>query len=125
MRLLLDAHVLLWFAGTPDELAQPARQAIVEAEEVSVSAASLWEISTKITLGKLESDVDDIPGELEEWGFGTVPVTAEHAWRARALPIHHRDPFDRMLVAQAQPEGYTIVTRDPAIARYQVAVLPA
>lgn len=125
MRLLLDAHALLWFAGSPDELAQPARQAIVDASEVNVSAASLWEISTKLTLGKLDSDVDDIPGELERWGVGTVPVTAVHAWAAGALPFHHRDPFDRMLVAQAQLEGLTIVTRDPQIARYQVAVLAA
>jgi PIN domain nuclease of toxin-antitoxin system len=125
VRLLLDTHALLWFAGSPDTLAPSARKAIVAADDVNVSAASLWEVSTKLTLGKLGADVDDIPGELDEWGFGTVPVTAAHAWAAGALPLHHRDPFDRMLVAQAQLEGMTIVTRDPQIARYQVAVLSA
>ncbi len=125
MRLLLDTHALLWFAGAPDMLAPDARRTIVAAEEVNVSAATLWEVSTKLTLGKLGTEVEDIPGELDEWGFGTVPVTAAHAWAAGSLPFYHRDPFDRMLVAQAQLEGMTIVTRDPAIARYQVAVLPA
>jgi PIN domain nuclease of toxin-antitoxin system len=125
VRLLLDTHALLWFAGSPDTLDPGARQAIVAADEVNVSAASLWEVSTKLAIGKLGADVEDIPGELDEWGFGTMPVTAAHAWAAGSLPLHHRDPFDRMLVAQAQVEGMTIVTRDPQIVRYQVAVLPA
>ncbi len=125
MRLLLDAHALLWFTGEPGRLREDARDAIVAADEVAVSAASLWELSTKIALGKLEAPVDDIPGELREWGFDTLPVTGPHAWAAGRLPLHHRDPFDRMLVAQAQLEGLTIVTRDPSIARYQVAVLAA
>lgn len=125
MRLLLDTHALIWFTGEPELLTPGSRAAIVDAETVVVSAASLWELSTKITLGKLHRPVDDMLGELIEWGFETLPVTALHAWAAGALPIHHRDPFDRMLVAQAQLEGLTIVTRDPMIARYQVAVFAA
>ncbi len=125
MRLLLDAHAFLWFAADPGRLTRRARQAIVTADEVAVSAASLWEISTKMTLGKLSAPIEGFRGELDEWGFVTLAVTGEHAWAAGALPFHHRDPFDRMLVAQAQIEGLTIVTRDAAIARYQVAVLAA
>lgn len=125
MRLLLDTHALLWFLGEPQTLVSDAREAIVDAETVAVSAASLWQISTKITNGKLSLPSDDVLGEITEWGFGLLAITPEHAWAAGALPFLHRDPFDRMLVAQAQLEGLTIVTRDPAIARYQVAVLPA
>ena len=125
MRLLLDAHAFLWFAAAPERLAAPARQAIVEADDVRVSAASVWEISTKSALGKLHHPVEDILGEMREWGFETMSVTAVHAWAAGRLPLHHRDPFDRILVAQAQIEGFTIVTRDAAIRRYQVAVLAA
>jgi PIN domain nuclease of toxin-antitoxin system len=125
MRLLLDAHVLLWFLGEPGSLAPDARAAIIDATEVAVSSASMWEISTKVNRGRLEIPSDDIPGEVADWGFETLPISAQHAWAAGALPFHHRDPFDRILVAQAQFEGLTIVTRDPRIAQYQVAVLAA
>lgn len=125
MRLLLDTHALLWFLGEPDRLAPDARRAIVDADVVTVSAASFWEISTKIARGRLRVPSDDLLGEVGEWGFETLALTPDHAWAAGGLPLHHRDPFDRMLVAQAQLEGLTIVTRDPAIARYQVAVLAA
>ncbi len=90
-----------------------------------ISAASLWEISTKVNRGRLHVPSDDVAAEVAEWGFELLAITPSHAWAAGALPFHHRDPFDRMLVAQAQLEGMTIVTRDPAITRYQVAVLPA
>jgi len=89
-----------------------------------VSAVSVWEISIKITTGKLRVGAD-LPDAVERSWFVPLPVTAEHGWAAGALPLHHRDPFDRLLVAQAQLEGLTIVTRDPAISHYQVAVLPA
>jgi PIN domain nuclease of toxin-antitoxin system len=125
VRLLLDTHALLWFVGEPDTLSQDARQAIVDADAVGVSAASFWEISTKITRGRLRVPSGDLLGEVGEWGFEALALTPEHAWAAGALPFHHRDPFDRMLVAQAQLEGYTIVTRDAQIAKYQVAVLLA
>ena len=125
MRLLLDTHTLLWFLGEPDTLSPAARRAIVDADVVGVSAASFWEISTKITRGRLRVPSDDLLGEVREWGFETLALTPRHAWAAGALPPHHRDPFDRMLVAQAQLEGLTIVTREPAIAGYQVAILAA
>ncbi len=125
MRLLLDTHAVIWWTGDPDELTPAARQAIAEADVAAVSATSIWEVATKAAIGKLQVPVDDLVDEIREWGLDLLPVTAEHAWHGRLLPLHHRDPFDRMLVAQAQVEGLTIVSRDPDIARYQVAVLPA
>jgi len=91
---------------------------------VAVSAASVWEISIKHRAGKLRPLVEDVVGDLGR-RFASVPITPEHAWAAEALPLHHSDPFDRVLVAQAQLEGFTIVTRDPKIAQYSVAVLSA
>lgn len=125
MRLLLDTHAMIWFTGDPEALAPEARNTIVDANTVVVSAASLWEIATKAALGKLRPPVDDLVAELRESGFELLSITPRHAWAVGRLPRHHRDPFDRMLVVQAQLEGLTIVTRDPAIARYQVAVLAA
>jgi len=125
LRLLVATHVLLWFMGEPESLAHEARNSIIDADVVLVSAASLWEISTKVARGRLRIPSEDIPAEIEGWGFATLPITGAHAWAAGTLPPHHRDPFDRMLVAQAQLEGLTIVTRDTAISKYQVAVMPA
>lgn len=121
-RLLLDTHVFLWWRGMPGELGEGARAAIAEAEIVFVSAASAWEAAIKVSLGRLE-----IPGPMEEGvvdsGFEKLPVTFAHAERVAGLPQHHRDPFDRLLVAQAQAEGLTLVTRDPAMEPYEVATL--
>jgi PIN domain nuclease of toxin-antitoxin system len=125
VRLLLDTHAMIWFTGDPDALEPRARAAIVDADVVAVSAASIWEISTKAALGKLRPPVDDLVEELSEWGFHLLPITSAHAWAVGKLPLLHRDPFDRMLVVQAQLEGLAIVTRDARIARYQVAVVPA
>jgi PIN domain nuclease of toxin-antitoxin system len=125
VRLLLDTHALVWFTGDPEVLDPTARAAIVDAETVLVSAASIWEISAKIALGKLRAPVDDLIGELDEWGLELLDISARHAWHAGSLPQHHGDPVDRILVAQAQLEGLTIVTRDVEIPLYQVAVLAA
>ena len=89
-----------------------------------MSAASVWEISIKQCAGKLRPPIEDVAGDLGR-RFDSLPITAEHAWVAGALPLHHRDPFGRVLVAQAQLEGFTIVTRDPQIAQYSVAFLAA
>jgi len=99
--------------------------AIAEAALVAVSAVTAWEIALKQNLGKLRPPVPDVLSELAARDYTLLPITPEHAWAGGALPLHHRDPFDRILVAQAQLEGMTIVTRDPKIARYQVAVMPA
>jgi len=89
-----------------------------------VSPVSPWEIEIKRSRGTLRAP-NDLPNQLERAGFVPLPITIAHGLAAGALPLHHRDPFDRMLVAQAQLEGMTIVTRDRDIARYQVAILPA
>jgi PIN domain nuclease of toxin-antitoxin system len=126
LKLLLDTHVLLWALGEPAMLAEEARTAILNPEnDVVASAATAWEIAIKQSLGKLE-----LPGPAESWlpraleraGFGWIPVTAKDALRVGALPWHHRDPFDRMLVAQTYC-GYTLVTRDERIQPYGVPVL--
>lgn len=123
MKLLLDTHALLWWlAGEP--LAPAATRAIADAGNlVAVSSASVWEIAIKASIGKLEVD-DDIVLAIHDGRFEPLPVTIDHAAAVRALPHHHRDPFDRMLIAQARLEGLTIATRDPAFASYEVATLP-
>lgn len=125
MILLVDAHALLWWLGDDPALNQPARSAIADpANEVLVSAATIWELAIKRAVGKLEL-ADELPDVVQQAGFGGVPVTMDDAWAAAALPPHHRDPFDRMLVAQASRLDAVIVTRDAAISAYEVAVLPA
>ncbi len=129
MRLLADSHVLLWALLRPDELDRPAARALAAASnEVLVSAASLWEIAIKAGMGRLR-----LPGPRAEWlpeamdrtGIETLPIEGAHALAAAALPPHHRDPFDRMIAAQALAEGLTVVTRDPRFAPYGVRVLAA
>lgn len=124
MRLLLDTHVLLWWLAGDDALPPGMAVAIGDAgSEVFVSAATVWEISIKQALGKLDFPVDEISEILVAGGFSPLPITVEHARLAGALPRHHADPFDRMLVAQARHEGLTIATVDDSIRRYAVATL--
>jgi PIN domain nuclease of toxin-antitoxin system len=124
LRLLLDTHVLIWWSG-----GQPIASAAAEAirapgNEVVVSAASVWEAEIKAVSGKLRLDAD-LETEPAQHGFRSLDITAAHALAAARVPMHHGDPFDRMLVAQAQLEGLTIVSRDPVFDRYPVAVLRA
>lgn len=117
---------MIWSVGEEQRLSGSARAALGDgSNSVVVSAASIWEIAIKRATGKLRPPVDDLIGSLRERGVALLSITVEHAWAAGALPLHHRDPFDRVLVAQAQLEGLTIVTRDSEIAKYQVAILPA
>ncbi|MHB1538503.1 MAG: type II toxin-antitoxin system VapC family toxin [Solirubrobacteraceae bacterium] len=123
MRLLIDSHALLWHLSDDPRLGPKASAAIEASDaEVLVSAASLWEIAIKVGLGKLEAP-DDLPERLEPLGFRRLPVTVADAWRVRSLPHHHGDPFDRLLIAQAQAESMPIVTGDPAFADYEVTVI--
>jgi PIN domain nuclease of toxin-antitoxin system len=125
LRLLLDTHVLLWSLGDPNELGDEARSAIVDPDhEVLVSAASTWEIAIKGARGKLRAP-DDLPGRIAVLHFAELPVTIAHSIEAGSLPRHHGDPVDRMLVAQARLEDLTIVTRDRALAVYDVLTLSA
>lgn len=126
MRLLLDTHALLWWLADDPKLGRAAREAIADPDAiVHVSAASLWEIAIKANLGKLDLGGADLAVEVPANGFVELPIGARHALAAGALPRHHDDPFDRMLVAQAQLEDLVVVSRDPTFPRYGVSVLSA
>ena len=122
--LLLDTHVLIWWRAEPGRLKTTARTAIAETDLVFVSAASAWEAALKISLGKLRLPEPFSTGVVDS-GFEKLSITFEHAERAAALPQHHRDPFDRMLVAQAATENLTLVTHDRRLAAYDVEILRA
>lgn len=124
MNLLLDTHAVIWFLGGRDELRREARDAIESADRVYVSAASIWEMATKVARGRLDAP-SDFAHRLVDLGMLQLALEWEHARVAGGLPLHHRDPFDRMLVAQAIVERLTIVTRDEAIGRYLVPVIAA
>jgi PIN domain nuclease of toxin-antitoxin system len=121
-RLLLDTHVFLWWRGEPTRLATEARSRIATADIVFVSAASAWEAGIKVALGRLEIP-DTFESGVVASGFEKLLITFSHAERAAGLPPHHRDPFDRMLVAQAQAEGLTLVTHDRLLEPYGVEIL--
>lgn len=125
MRVLLDTHALLWALVDPDRLTNRAREVIQDGSNDAVaSAVSVWEIEIKRALGKLEAP-DDLIDALASTGFRPLPMSLEHAVRAGSLASHHRDPFDRMLIAQAQIESLTIVTRDARFVPYGVPLLEA
>lgn len=125
MRLLLDTHVLLWALADDARLLPSARDRIADGRSsVFVSAVSAWEITIKRALGKLRVP-DDLVEQLRMARFEDLDITIEHALAVADLPDHHRDPFDRLLVAQARVDGLTIVTHDPQVQQYDVAVLPA
>ena len=123
MRLLLDTHALIWWdEGTG--LKKSAQKAIRDADQVFVSAASAWEIAIKASLGRIDPR-RSFAEAIEENGFEELPVMVRHATAVSHLPWHHRDPFDRLLIAQARVDRLTIVTRDPAFAAYGTPTLPA
>lgn len=125
MIFLLDAHALLWWLADDAELATQARDAIADPfNDVLVSAATVWEIEIKRQLGKLQAP-RSLAGALEPAGLGDLPITTRDAERAAWLPDHHRDPFDRMLVAQAQRLDAILVTRDDVFNRYGIESLRA
>lgn len=121
MRLLLDTHVVIWWDAGVD-LPDSVYAAIRRADQVYVSAVTGWEVAIKASLGRLETKrrVEDA---VAESGFEELPVRLRHAHRLDALPWYHRDPFDRMLVAQALDEGLTLVSKDQALGAYDVRML--
>ena len=123
MNLLLDTHVLIWW-DEGRRLSSAGRRAIEDADSVYVSAASAWEVAIKIGLGRLRPS-RTVEEAVEESGFLELPITTRHAQRVAGLPAHHRDLFDRLLVAQAEAEGLTLVTRDPVFERYAVDCIMA
>jgi PIN domain nuclease of toxin-antitoxin system len=120
--ILLDTHVVLWWQTDDRRLKPKAREAIATAGIVWVSAVSAWEVSIKIGAGRLRMD-EPFPLLVRTNEFTALPITLEHADRYAALPPHHRDPFDRLLIAQAMIEKATIVTHDVAFKPYDVSML--
>ena len=124
-RLLLDTHAFIWWIAGNESLGMQARAQIADtANEIYISAATVWEMSIKRQLGKLSAP-DDLEAIVEHCGFTPLSISLFHAQQAGGLPTHHRDPFDRMLVAQAQAEGLCVVTQDAVLPAYGVQLLPA
>lgn len=128
MKLLLDTHVLLWAAGEPEKLSAKARSLLSSPENTLLfSAASIWEIVIKLGLGREDFKVD--PHLLRKMmvlhGYIELSVTAEHALRVDTLPLLHKDPFDRILIAQAKTEGITLLSADANVLQYEGSILRA
>ena len=124
MRLLIDSHVALWWLSEAPVLGSKCREQLVVADEVYFSAVTPWELGIKRALGKLAFP-DGLVAELIAAGFVALPISAAHAVRAQELPAHHRDPFDRMLVAQAQLEALALVTADRTLRPYDIEIIDA
>jgi len=123
VRSLLDTHALLWWLQEHPSLSSKARRAIAATEnQISVSAATVWELAIKNNSGKLEISalLDGFESKLAEEGMLVLPISFDHALRAGALPNHHKDPFDRMLVAQAQADGFSVISNDTIFDRYGI-----
>jgi PIN domain nuclease of toxin-antitoxin system len=121
VRLLLDTHVVLWWLTDDETLSDEVKQLIDTEVEVFISAASVWEIAIKQALGKLVGP-PDLLDVLDRSGLLELPIRSRHAAAAGGLPLGHRDPFDRMLVAQARCEGLTLLSRDPQMQGYDVTL---
>lgn len=127
MRLLLDTQCWLWWFSQPERLSEEIIERIAdESNEVWLSVASIWEMGIKVAIGKLPlpEPIDNyISTRMAQLGARSLEITASHALRAAVLPLHHRDPFDRMLIAQAQIEGMTLVSADAIFNQYEVSIL--
>ncbi len=123
MRLLLDTHVFLWVVAGSRELKAPARRLLDAADEIHVSAASIWEIAIKARLGRLEADPFAVAALIEPSGLRALPVTDAHAAGVTRLEPLHGDPFDRLLLAQALAEPLRLITADSFLARYSDLVV--
>lgn len=122
MRLLLDTHVYLWWLQDHPKLSTEGRSKIIAASEVYVSSASIWEASIKAGIGKLEVDVNQLVSEIENSGFQELPIAAKHVAMVMRLPEIHRDPFDRILIAQALCEPLRFLTADGILTGYSELV---
>ena len=129
MRILLDTHAWLWLQASPERLSEKSLELVGDPEnEIYLSAASSWEIAIKYALGKLplpEPPGEYVPSRISASGTTSLPVEHRHALHLARLPRHHRDPFDRLLIAQAHLEGLVVLTADPAFSPYGVQTIPA
>lgn len=124
MRVLLDTHTFLWWIQGADDLSAAARRTIADSKnECWLSIASAWEMAIKIAQGKLKlpADLDRfLPEQLARNGFQALPITLKHVSRVASLPFHHRDPFDRLLIAQSLEDGLSVVSVDKVFSKYKV-----
>ena len=122
MKLLIDTHIYLWWLQDSPKLTEKARAQIQDATEVYVSSASIWEATIKASIGKLSVDVDQLVAEISRSGFQELPITAAHAAMVVRLPDIHKDPFDRILIAQAMSEPLRFLTADAILNSYSELV---
>lgn len=122
MRILLDTHIYLWWLTDSPRLSASAKDTIKNATAVYISSASIWEVGIKIAAGKLEANIEELIENIQPNGFIELPISANHAKQAAQLPDIHRDPFDRMLVAQSLCEPLRLLTADAQVAKYSVLV---
>jgi PIN domain nuclease of toxin-antitoxin system len=124
MRLLVDTHVVIWWLADDAALGDDIKTKLDHEPDVFLSPATIWEVAIKQAIGKLKEPTD-LPERIRDSGFRELPITSQHALSAGRLPLIHKDPFDRMLIAQARCEELTLVTGDPEILKYDVSLLPA
>lgn len=124
MKFLLDNHALLWWLADDDQLGGAAREAIADpANDILISMVSLWEIAVKVRIGKLQADIEEIMSAVQREGFTVLDVGMAHPVALAGLPMHHRDPFDHLLIAQAITEDATFMSEDRNAARYPVRTM--
>ncbi|MBV1825628.1 MULTISPECIES: type II toxin-antitoxin system VapC family toxin [Komagataeibacter] len=124
MKVLLDTHALLWWLSDSDRLGDNAREIIADpAHDILVSVVSLWEIAIKIRIGKLDADINDILAAIPGEGFSLLQIQPEHLKILMSLPMHHRDPFDHLLMAQAQAEHATFLSEDGQMDYYSIKII--
>jgi PIN domain nuclease of toxin-antitoxin system len=123
MRLLLDTHIFCWWFYEPERLSLSTLEIMRGAERVFVSSASLWEVAIKASLGKIDADPQELFHQIQINGFHELPVWSKHALAVAGLPLHHSDPFDRLLIAQAMTEPLHLLTVDPQLKQYSDLVI--
>lgn len=123
MRLLIDTQIFIWTVLDSDKLGPKSRQIMLDADEVSVSVASIWEIAIKAKIGKIEGHPSEFLEAVEASGFRELKISGKHAAKVHELPLYHRDPFDRLLIAQALTEPMIFLTTDTLLEQYSELVM--